>query len=265
MNDNNPAPKISKKIFIRGTIKAITGLHIGGSSVSMSIGGADKVVVRNPLTNEPYIPGSSLRGKMRALLERVRGQEQTSGEGGFSYDPGKRKADAGKNPETLLGKLFGVSADVKHKQATRLIVRDANLSTDCKKDLENAPNTDMPMTEVKTEVNIDRITSVANPRQFERVPAGAEFDFELILTLLESDKDDETLFLDLVREGIELVENDSLGGHGSRGYGQVEFKNLTIVECTADDYRNNKAFEKKRSNKLVGFKEYMQALATPAA
>jgi CRISPR-associated protein Csm3 len=89
MSDTNTAPKISKKIFIRGTITALTGLHIGGSSVAMSIGGADKVVVRNPLTNEPYIPGSSLRGKMRSLLERVRGIEKETGdgEGGFSYIP----------------------------------------------------------------------------------------------------------------------------------------------------------------------------------
>lgn len=259
MNDNNPAPKINKKIFIRGTIKAITGLHIGGSSVSMSIGGADKVVVRNPLTNEPYIPGSSLRGKMRALLERVRGQEQTSGEGGFFYDTDKRKADAGKNPDTLLGKLFGVSADVNHKQATRLIVRDANLTGPSKTKLTNAPNTDMPMTEVKTEVNIDRITSAANPRQFERVPAGAEFDFEFILTLLEGDE--EELFLKLLREGMELIQNDSLGGHGSRGYGQVEFEHISTLERTAKDYREG---NKANPRDFESFKDFNKATETQA-
>ncbi|MDD5268111.1 MAG: type III-A CRISPR-associated RAMP protein Csm3 [Methylococcales bacterium] len=253
MSENNTAPKISKKIFIRGTLKAITGLHIGGSSVSMSIGGADKIVVRNPLTNEPYIPGSSLRGKMRSLLERVRGVEQASGkgEGGFSFsiaDDGKGKADAGKNPETRLAKLFGIAADdsdkerMRLKQSTRLIVRDALLTPASKEELENAPNTDMPMTEVKTEVNIDRITAAANPRQFERVPAGAEFHFEFILTLLEGDEDN--IYLELVREGMELVQNDSLGGHGSRGYGQVEFFHPKVEERTADDYRENKRASK---------------------
>lgn len=230
-------PKISKKIFIRGTITALTGLHIGGSSVAMSIGGADKVVVRNPLNNEPYIPGSSLRGKMRSLLERVRGVEQDTGEGGFSFSvtDGKTKADAGKKSDTLLGKLFGVSAAEDHKQPTRLIVRDAHLTKTSKTKLENAPNTDMPMTEVKTEVNIDRITSAANPRNFERVPAGAEFAFELVLTLLEGDEDD--IFLKLVAEGLALIQDDSLGGHGSRGYGLVQFNGLTVSERTADNYQ----------------------------
>ncbi len=234
MTENNTAKKISKKIFIRGTLKVITGLHIGGSSVSMSIGGADKIVVRNPLTNEPYIPGSSLRGKMRSLLERLRGIELDGGDGGFSYEKGK--ADAGKNPNTYLGKLFGISAAEENKQPTRLIVRDAHLTNDSKEKLVNAPNTDMPMTEVKTEVNIDRITAAANPRQFERVPAGAEFQFEFILTLLEGD--DENKYLELIREGMELVQNDSLGGHGSRGYGQVEFKVTELTERTSANYRN---------------------------
>ena len=172
-------PKLKSKIFIKGKITALTGLHIGGNSIGMAIGGADKVVVRNPLTNEPYIPGSSLRGKIRSLLERARGDEKHSPkEGGFSLKDDKLEAAAGINPKTLLGKLFGVSADKNNGQPTRLMVRDAHLTRESKKQLENAPNTDMPMTEVKTEVNIDRITSAANPRQFERVPAGAEFAFE---------------------------------------------------------------------------------------
>ncbi|WP_150047706.1 type III-A CRISPR-associated RAMP protein Csm3 [Methylomonas rhizoryzae] len=229
-------PKLKSKIFIKGTITALTGLHIGGNSIGMAIGGADKVVVRNPLTNEPYIPGSSLRGKMRSLLERARGDEKHNPmEGGFSLKEGKLEAQAGINPETLLGKLFGVSADKNNGQPTRLMVRDAHLTPASKNQLENAPNTDMPMTEVKTEVNIDRITSAANPRQFERVPAGAEFAFELVLTLLEGD--DESQFLNLIREGLELVQHDSLGGHGSRGYGAVEFSVQTLQERTMPQYQ----------------------------
>jgi CRISPR-associated protein Csm3 len=233
-------PKLSSKIFIKGTIKALTGLHIGGNSIGMAIGGADKVVVRNPLTNEPYIPGSSLRGKMRSLLERARGDEKHNlREGGFSLKDGKLEAAAGVNPETLLGKLFGVSADKNNGQPTRLMVRDAHLTSASKKQLENAPNTDMPMTEVKTEVNIDRITSAANPRQFERVPAGAEFHFELVLTLLEGD--DESQFLNLIREGLELVQHDSLGGHGSRGYGAVEFNIDKLQQRTMQHYQKGEA------------------------
>jgi len=233
MSESNTISKIKSKIFIRGKITVLTGLHIGGNSVGMAIGGADNVVVRNPLTNEPYIPGSSIRGKMRSLLERVRGMEENTGEGGFSYKGGK--ANAGQNSATDLGKLFGVSASETTKEPTRLIVRDAHLTDESKDALENAPNTDMPMTEVKTEVNIDRITSAATPRQFERVPAGAEFKFEFILTLMEGDDDGQ--FLNLIREGMELVQHDSLGGHGSRGYGSVQFTVAETLERTAEHYR----------------------------
>ena len=241
--------RIHSKVFIKGILVANTGLHIGGNSVGMAIGGADSVVVRNPLTNDPYIPGSSLRGKMRSLLERVRGAEayNQNPEGGFSYEEkegenGKKKivALAGNNGETVLGKLFGVSAAEaskdNFKEPTRLIVRDAKLTEASRKRLENAPNTDMPMTEVKTEVWIDRITSAANPRQVERVPAGAEFEFELVLTVLESD--DKKRFIKLIYEGLRLVEGDALGGCGSRGYGQVKFQIDQVTERTAKAYRD---------------------------
>ncbi|NJM12909.1 MAG: hypothetical protein HC889_14490 [Synechococcaceae cyanobacterium SM1_2_3] len=107
MGEHHSNRPIQCKIFIRGCLFALTGLHIGGNSVGMAIGGADAVVVRNPLNNEPYIPGSSLRGKMRSLLERVRGQEgiNKNPEGGYSV--GRNGALAGKDASTVLGKLFG--------------------------------------------------------------------------------------------------------------------------------------------------------------
>lgn len=228
------ACKIRSKIFIRGILTARTGLHIGGNSIGMAIGGADSVVVRNPLTNQPYIPGSSLRGKMRSLLERVRGFEEDNEEGGFCITS-KGEALAGRKADTLLGKMFGVAAE-NSTEPTRLIVRDAALTAASRGRLEKAPNTDMPMTEVKTEVWIDRITSAANPRQIERVPAGAEFDFELVLTLL--DGDDADRFLNLVYEGLRLVEGDTLGGSGSRGYGQVKFQIDSVLQRTADAYKS---------------------------
>lgn len=227
--------RVTGKIFVRGTLTALTGLHIGGNSVGMAIGGADSVVVRNPLTNDPYIPGSSLRGKMRALLERVRGEESSNNnnEGGFSRK--KDEALAGRNPDTSLGKLFGVAAE-NSAEPTRLIVRDALLTKKSREKLLSAPNADMPMTEVKTEVWIDRITSAANPRQIERVPAGAKFTFELVLTLIEGD--DHKHFLDLLFEGLRLVQADTLGGSGSRGYGQVEFRVTSLTQRTAEQYKS---------------------------
>lgn len=239
MGNTNKTPKLEAKIVVSGELIAETGLHIGGNSVGMAIGGADSVVVRNPLTNEPYIPGSSLRGKMRSLMERVRGDEQQNREeGGFSVKTNKKgelEVLAGKDPSTMLGRFFGTSAETGGTP-TRLTVRDCLLLPDSVEDLSNAPNTDMPMTEVKTEVWIDRITSAANPRQIERVPAGARFRFEVVIDVLEGD--DEKKWLDFLKEGMRLVEADSLGGSGSRGYGQVRFEDVKAVRRSVEWYKN---------------------------
>lgn len=227
--------KIESKIFLKGKIVTLTGLHIGGNSVGMAIGGADNVVVRNALTNVPYIPGSSLRGKMRSLLERARGLEDNHPEeGGYSYSQ-KNEALAGKKPGTLLGKLFGVAAEGDAQGQTRLIVRDGAMTAESLTALKAAPNTDMPLTEVKTEVWIDRITSAANPRQTERVPAGVSFELEMVLTILAEDNRER--FLGLIFEGLRMVMADTLGGNGSRGYGQVQFHVESLTERTVEDYK----------------------------
>ncbi len=246
-----PKAKIASKVFIRGQIIAQTGLHIGGNSVSMAIGNTDNVVVRNPLTSQPYIPGSSLRGRMRSLMERCRGDEQLNPEeGGFHFDSKKGEAKPGEKPNSKIGKLFGVAAD-QGGTPSRLMVRDAALTKKSLEELSKAPNLDMPMTEVKTEVVIDRITAAANPRQMERVPAGAEFQFEMILTLLEEDKLEE--YLDLVCEGLRLVEDDALGGSGSRGYGKVKFVigNQSVTQKTVDDYKNGEKGSPVSDHKIL--------------
>ena len=237
------AAKLEAKIFVEGTIVSETGMHIGGNSIGMAIGGADSVVVRNPLSNEPYLPGSSLRGKMRSLLERVRGDEEHHAEGGFSVkEKGRGEFDvlAGKDPTTALGQFFGTSAETGGTP-TRLTVRDCPLTEASADVLKSAPNTDMPMTEVKTEVWIDRITSQANPRQIERVPAGATFSFCFVIDIL--DGDDEQQWINLLADGMRLVEADSLGGSGSRGYGQVSFDVSRVLKRPAQWYRGNKGCE----------------------
>ncbi len=220
---------LEKKIFIRGKIKALTGLHIGGSSLGMSIGGADSVVIRNPINNQPYIPGSSLKGKMRSLMEKVTGDMDINVQNG-TYGPTK-------DSNGIIGKLFGVSADSKNPSApTRLIVRDAHLLNEDV--LGAAEDTDMPYTEVKTEVVIDRLTSAANPRQIERVPAGAEFELELIVNVYNGD--DEKELLDTVFQSLALVEHDYLGGNGTRGYGKVHFDfDEKILYKDKEAYLNN--------------------------
>jgi len=226
---------LKKKIFINGTIEVKTGLSIGGSSVGLEIGGADKVVVRNPITNQPYIPGSSLKGKMRSLLEKV--------EGRLTYgkdEKGNTTAMPCKCGDCLICQIFGVPAE-KTVTPARLIVRDSDLIGIMKDDkfekgaekLLEARNTDMPYTEVKTEVVIDRITSSATPRNFERVPAGGVFDLNLICNIYEDD--DEKEMLNEVFKGLKLVQDDYLGGSGTRGYGQVKFKICEPLQCKDED------------------------------
>lgn len=219
-----------KKILIQGKIKTLTGLHIGGTNSAMAIGGPDSTVIRNPITNEPIIPGSSLKGKMRSLMEL--------NEGGIGGPMGGDIKN-GPNNEDLNFKspnIFG-TARSDHKQRTsRIIVRDAKLLTP-----ESAfSNTDLPYTESKTEVVIDRITSKAMPRQLERVPAGAEFELNIVLNVFENIHEEELSkdeLLSITFHALMLVQDDYLGGSGSRGSGQVKFEITRVVERNAAFYR----------------------------
>jgi len=201
--------KLTKKVIYTGTITLKTGLHIGGTNAALNIGGPDKFVVRNPINNIPYIPGSSLKGKMRALVEIANGET----------DNGKPTND----PNSKAGKLFGVSGDTDNSKPSRLIVRDAELIVKDEKsgiDENFFTNTDLPYTESKTEVAIDRVTAKANPRTFERVPAGAKFRLNIVLNVFEGEEEAE--LKSTLKQAIRLLEDDYLGGHGSRGYGQVK-------------------------------------------
>ncbi|RME65113.1 MAG: type III-A CRISPR-associated RAMP protein Csm3, partial [Nitrospirae bacterium] len=191
---------------------------------------------RNPLNNQPYIPGSSLKGKMRSLLEKKLGLPLRP----VAKDIYIHKC-TDEDPEIcLLCRVFGIPAEVKQKKAdTRLIVRDCNLAgyrdngtfrtgPDAVQALHQNRNMVLPYTEVKTEVVIDRVTSRATPRTFERVPAGVVFDMNLIINIFETDNEKE--ILDLVFDGLVLLQNDYLGGQGSRGYGQVKFHIQEVTE-----------------------------------
>ena len=258
MSDNNTL-KLEKKVFIEGEIELLTGLHIGASSLGLAIGGADKVVIRNPITNLPYIPGSSLKGKMRSLLEKscglvdVEKNSKNEWEGRLCTDPSED-----------VVQLFGYPADTDKSSPdyapTRLAVRDGALLNEDY--LANAENTDMYCTEIKTEVSIDRLTSAANPRQFERVPAGARFRLDMVLDLYNVDntKDEETnrcnRFITLIKQALALVEDDYIGGQGTRGYGQVKFKISSVKEKTAEHYRKGE-LEKQTSAFQKNFQEFL--------
>ena len=229
--------KLTNIVEIKAKLVLQTGLHIGAGDSEMHIGGIDNSVIKHPLTQSPYIPGSSLKGKIRTLLEWRSGAVQSG--------PLTLK-DVSQNPEQVKNilRLFGISGDTKNSEqevaeigVSRLAFWDCALNEAWEKAIRDD---NQLLTEAKSENTIDRITSTAgNPRQTERVPAGAEFDFKLTLRQFEGDKPE---LLDLVLKGLKLLELDSLGGSGSRGYGKVKFTELT-VDGEARNLDNIKPFE----------------------
>ncbi|MGB1258135.1 MAG: type III-A CRISPR-associated RAMP protein Csm3 [Thiolinea sp.] len=216
--------------LLQGKIRLLTGLHIGAGNDEMHIGGTDNPVIRHPLTNLPYIPGSSLKGKTRSLLEWQLGVVGITRGHPLSFPHISHLAegearDAAKN----LLRLFGGSPDPKNDQSlieeigpTRLAFWDCEMNAEWHK--KHIENKNLLATETKMENMIDRIQGVAqHPRTMERVPAGAEFDFRLSLRVHDDDDLEAMIF-----QGLRLVELTGLGGSLSRGYGKLEFVDLKL-------------------------------------
>ncbi|MCS7222134.1 MAG: type III-A CRISPR-associated RAMP protein Csm3 [Anaerolineae bacterium] len=226
--------QLKGRIFLTFNIQAVTGLHIGGSETGIEIGGVDKVVIRDPITNRPYIPGSSLKGKMRSLLEKYRGLSLNRNIGGTAIHSCDQSEEY---QQCDICQVFGVPGEMNFATPTRLVVRDVHLTDESARILTEQAHTDLPYTEVKTEVSIDRVTSAANPRRMERVPAGAIFGpAELVYSVYEGKdgyasiadpKKDVERFRALV-EGLQLLEDDYLGGSGSRGSGKVRLQGIRV-------------------------------------
>jgi len=223
------------RVSIRGDIRAVTGLRIGGRPMGIEIGGVDNVVLRNPLNNEPYIPGSSLKGKMRSLMERadncVLNYPVGSGKNRvWFHSCAKKPSDQAIYSKCDVCHIFGLPGESETVEAdapTRLIVRDVAID---RTSLEQHVPT---LTEIKWEAAIDRVTSAANPRQMERVPAGAIFQpFDLTYGLYEVNGQglaQDLKRLERVFEAMQLLEDDYLGGLGSRGSGKIRFEKIGVV------------------------------------
>ena len=220
--------QLTKITTITATLTLVTGLRIGAGDSEMHIGGVDNTVIKHPLTGAPYVPGSSLKGKMRSLLEWRSGavQEKPLGAKDFKAAKGSQQAEI-KHVLQLFGIGGGDVQDNKELVAdlgpTRLAFWDCPLEASWEHEVRD---NNQLLTEVKSENVINRISGVAeHPRNTERVPAGAKFDFRLSLKQLDGD---DPALLETVLQGLKLIELDSLGGSGSRGYGKVRFDHLTI-------------------------------------
>lgn len=308
---NFESKELIGKIRVKSTLKVETGIHIGGGGERLDIGGLDKPVIRNPVTNYPYLPGSSVKGKLRSILERLwkLPLNRYGGSGTYRYESDdlvegytEIKSDNssiiirfdGAN-DCKLSRIFGstgsnfwLRSDIANQEKLervsniekQMIIRPIDDETDNKhrfarfakpgeeaKDGEikeeyikvkgrNAParltvrdchlvdksiallervNTGSYMTEWKFENNIDRVTAAANPRQVERVPAGAEFNFELVYTVENAEQAVEDL--QNIAIALAFLEDDALGGNGSRGYGKVIFENFRFTYRSLQQYR----------------------------
>ncbi len=245
-------------LILKGKIECVTGLHIGGSKEKLEIGGVDSPVLRNPQTRYPYIPGSSLKGKMRYLLEYSTGAVtnpiqgkignvsisehivRVFGIGADDKDPKKQDEKASETGQTttMPGYLVNIGP-------TRLIVRDCNPDQNTI-NMWKQIDSELLYTEYKPENTIDRLTSAANPRFIERVVEGSCFDFEMIYGIYlmnqsDAEKEEEAIQADLdnLLLCLRLLENSTLGKSGSRGYGRIRFHLMEPFVVEVEDYKDN--------------------------
>lgn len=269
------------KVTLNCQLIAKTGLHIGGGNENLDIGGLDKPVIRDPLTKYPYLPGSSIKGKLRATLERLlnkplnrSGSRDTmryesddladgfteverdhfiryqgariceisrlfgsTGGSDFWMEVETAKQEDlfnDKSPTKIIEGQNCVKVASGRNATSRLIIRDAHLDNNSAAQLKKV-DTGLYMTEWKFENNIDRVTAAANPRQLERVPAGSIFNFELVYTVENAEQ--AVKDLENIAIALAFLEDDALGGNGSRGYGKVKFENFSFTYRSLEQYR----------------------------
>ena len=231
-----------KNYIITGEIECLTGLHIGGSVDTIDIGGSDNPLIRNSIDNLPYIPGSSLKGKLRSLLEF---SDKESSE-----DIIKNEGKVSK--KGLGAKIFGIAADDVSDNVEGLIfktiVRDSFPTKDTIELWDENPGL-LNGSEIKYENFLNRINSGATPRNIERVPSGSKFSFEIIFNIsnisenydISSDEKNYKKDLLSLLNSMRFLEDDYLGGSGTRGFGKIKFINIKIKERPLTYYTDNQA------------------------
>lgn len=220
--------QLTKIQKLTGQIELLSGLHIGSGNTEIHIGGTDNPVIKNPITQQPYIPGSSIKGKMRSLLEWQLGVVGETDGQPLSFKHLKKLDGKALEKAKSLVKLFGGAPDgdiaaglLTEIGPSRLSFWDCSLDQDWVKDMGDK---NLLLTETKMENMIDRIKGTAeHPRNTERVPATARFDFNLTIRVHDDEDLTETILV-----GLKLLELTGLGGSGSRGYGKIAFRGLQL-------------------------------------
>lgn len=222
--------KLNDYANLTATLRLKSGLHIGTGERPER--GEPLPVMESPRTKLPYVPGSSLKGKMRCLLELTYGLKET--------DP----RDAGS--PCWCGKcqiclLFGSGSSRNTFEPTRLIFRDCYLTKASEEFFEKID------LEEKPGVRIDRATGKAAGGALfpmERIPEGFEFNFEISVRVFEKDNKDS--LKRWIALGLFLMEQDALGGGGTRGSGHIEFNNILFDgKEFPKDWRENCKKEKE--------------------
>jgi CRISPR-associated protein Csm3 len=251
--------KLIGKLVLDGVLHCETGLHVGAGKGSLEIGGSDNPVVKDAF-GRPYVPGSSLRGRMRALLEQATGMAVPSELVYISRRKGQEvRVHQSDRPDDEICLLFGRSPGRMERVAgealeggaaspARLAVYDAPLDA-ASITPQMRENLDDELTEVKSENAIDRITSMANPRTIERVPAGARFHARFVMDIL---CEEDAALIPLFLQGLRLLEDDALGGGGSRGSGRVRFSGLKLVWRGKEYYATGAAEKELASGEELG-------------
>lgn len=213
--------KLEKRIIISGTIEAVTPLHIGSGRPEVEIGEVDLPVLTAP-DGQPYIPGSSLKGRVRAEAERIARQK-----GMEVCKPPDVKNMCGSLKKSIdefciCCRIFGTAAAAGGiSVASKVKFRDAYPLEKVETLLE------------RTGIAIDRETgAVAKGALYtiQAVPAGTKFGLEIVAENLSDEE------LRLLKAALKSVEDSALGGSSTRGFGKVKINIERVVERTAGYY-----------------------------
>ena len=212
---------------IEATLTCVSGVRVGGTGDQLEIGGLDLTVIKDPVSLRPYLPGSSLKGRMRSELEHQLGRYSNEGHepcdccdqtcpvcrvfGPHKFKPGRQ------GPRRT------------HPGPTRLLVRDAQLED---------PTAPVNL-EIKTESVNDRVTGQAgHPRPVERVAAGTKFRLRMALQVFDDDSKfaygpatGKEALLAVVKEALGYVGCTGIGGGISRGSGEVKIEGWNVTDC----------------------------------